>query len=98
VLYVDYFPMHYRIGLYEELARRMEVDFVFFSDERERWHNPMIKATDSGEYRRLPLRRVSLAGHHATPGIVRAIAPDRYDAVIKGLNGRVMLPLTYLTA
>jgi hypothetical protein len=78
VLYVDYFPAHYRIGLYEELARRMDVDFVFFSDERERWHNPMIKATACGEFRRLGLRRVSLAGQHATAGIVRAIAPQRY--------------------
>jgi glycosyltransferase involved in cell wall biosynthesis len=30
--------------------------------------------------------------------MVRALSPSRYDAVIKNLNGKLMLPLTYLTA
>jgi glycosyltransferase involved in cell wall biosynthesis len=33
-----------------------------------------------------------------TPGIVTALRPGRYDAVVKTLNGKLMMPLTYLTA
>jgi glycosyltransferase involved in cell wall biosynthesis len=98
IAFIDYFPTHYRIGLYEDLARRMEVDFIFFSDERERWQSAAIKAAADGDYRRLDLRRTRIAGQSVTPGIVGALGSRRYDAVVKTLNGKLMLPLTYLTA
>src|SRR3954454_4407536 len=98
IAFIDYFPTHYRIGLYEEIARRMEVDFIFFSDERERWQSAAIKAAAGGDYRRVDLRRIRIAGQSLTPGIVAALRPQRYDAVVKTLNGKVMMPLTYLTA
>jgi glycosyltransferase involved in cell wall biosynthesis len=98
IMFIDYFPTHYRIGLYEEIARRMEADFVFFSDERERWQNRAIKAAHGGDYRRVDLRRVRIAGQSVTPGLVTALSARRYDAVVKGLNGKMMLPLTYATA
>ena len=42
IAFVDYFATHYRKRLYEELAQRMEVDFYFFADERERYWNRKI--------------------------------------------------------
>jgi glycosyltransferase involved in cell wall biosynthesis len=98
IAFIDYFPTHYRTRLYEEVARRMEADFIFFSDERERWQNPAIRAAQGGDYRRLEMRRTRIAGQPATPGIVAALGRRRYDAVIKALNGKLMMPLTYLTA
>ena len=98
VAFIDYFPTHYRRGLYEELARRMEVDFYFFSDERERWQSRAISAAHGGDYRRVDLRRMRGAGQAFTPGTALTLSPKRYDAVIKSLNGKIMLPLTYATA
>lgn len=98
IAFIDYFPPHYRRGLYEEIARRADADFLFFSDEREKWQNRMIAAERGGDYRLVELGRVRIAGQALLPGIVRQLSPRRYDAVIKNLNGKLMMPLTFLTA
>ena len=97
VAFVDYFATHYRRRLYEELAQRMDVDFYFFADERERYWNRKIPLVRDGAFRRVELRRVRVLGQSFMPGIVRALSRRRYDAVVKCLNGRLMLPLTFLT-
>jgi glycosyltransferase involved in cell wall biosynthesis len=98
IAFIDYFPPHYRRGLYEELARRTDADFLFFSDEREKWQNRKIRADRGGEYRVVELRKIRIAGQALLPGIVRRLSPQRYDAVIKNLNGKLMMPLTFMTA
>ena len=97
IAFINYFCPHYRLRLFEEVARRMETDFYFFADERERYWNRKIPLVRDGAFRRVELRRVRLLGQAAMPGIVRALRLDRYDAVVKCLNGRLMLPLTYVT-
>ncbi len=95
IAFVDYFPTHYRRSLYEELARRFDADFYFFADARERYWNRRIPLVQDGEFRWVELRRFRIAGQAVTPGIARALSSGRYDAVIKSLNGKLMLPLTY---
>ena len=95
IAFVDYFPTHYRRSLYEELARRFDADFYFFADERERTWNRQIPFVAQGEFRQVQLRRFRIAGQAVMPGVVRAVAAKRYDVVIKNLNGKLMLPLTY---
>ena len=97
IAFINYFCPHYRLRLFEEVARRMETDFYFFADERERYWNRKIPLVREGAFRRVELRRVRVAGQSFMPGIVRALRRDRYDAVVKCLNGRLMLPLTYVT-
>ena len=48
IAFIDYFATHYRRRLYEELARRMDVDFYFFADERERYWNRKIPLVARG--------------------------------------------------
>jgi glycosyltransferase involved in cell wall biosynthesis len=98
IAFIDYFPPHYRRGLYEEIGRRMEADFYFFADERERWHNKALKAEHDGDYRRVDMWRTRVAGQAVMPGIALALSRRRYDAVVKSLNGKLMLPLTYIAA
>lgn len=98
IAFIDYLPTHYRRALYEELGRRMDADFYFYADERERYWNKALPLVGDGRFRRVELRRFRIAGEAFMPGIVRTVSAERYDAVIKSLNGRVMLPLTYLTA
>jgi len=96
IAFINYFCPHYRLRLFEEVARRMDADFYFFADERERYWNRRIPLVREGDFRRVALRRVRIAGQSFMPGIVRALSRRRYDAVVKCLNGRLMLPLTYL--
>jgi glycosyltransferase involved in cell wall biosynthesis len=98
IAFIDYFATHYRRRLYEELARRMDADFYFFADERERYWNRKIPLVEAGEFRRVELRRYRVAGQAVMPGLALRLHPGRYDAVIKSLNGKLMLPLVYGTS
>ena len=92
---MDYFCPHYRRPLFEELARRMEMDFYFFSDARDKWWNSRLPTIEDGDFRRIALRRYRIAGEPFMPALPLRLRPDRYDAVIKNLNGRLMLPSLY---
>ncbi len=98
IAFIDYFATHYRRRLYEELAQRMEVDFYFFADERERYWNRKIPLVEAGEFRRVELRRYRVAGEAVMPGLALELSPRRYDAVVKSLNGKLMLPVVYLAS
>ena len=98
IAFIDYFATHYRRTLYEELARRMEVDFYFFADERERYWNRKIPLVESGDFRRVELRRYRIAGQAVMPGLGLVLSSRRYDAVVKSLNGKLMLPIVYGTS
>jgi len=98
IAFIDYFATHYRRRLYEELARRTDADFYFFADERERYWNRKIPLVEGGDFRRVELRRYRIAGQAVMPGIVRRLDRGRYDAVIKSLNGKLMLPLVFGTS
>jgi glycosyltransferase involved in cell wall biosynthesis len=95
IAFIDYFATHYRRRLYEEIARRMDADFYFFADERERYWNRKIPLVQEGDFRRVELRRYRVAGQAVMPGLALRLHPGRYDAVIKSLNGKLMLPLVY---
>jgi glycosyltransferase involved in cell wall biosynthesis len=95
IAFIDYFPTHYRRRLYEEIADRIDADFYFFSDQRERWSNPNIPHAPGGNYRRVDLPRYRLAGQSIMPGIAARILGGQYDAVIKSTNGKLMLPMVY---
>jgi glycosyltransferase involved in cell wall biosynthesis len=96
VAFIDYFPTHYRRRLYEEIAERMDTDFYFFADEqKDRTWNRRIPLVHDGAYRRMELKRYRLAGQSVMPGVARPILAGRYDAVVKNLNGKLQLPLTF---
>jgi glycosyltransferase involved in cell wall biosynthesis len=89
---------HYRIGTFETLARYHDVDFLFFSQGHESYwdkHHGLSLGHFRGEY---------LPGFHLIPKVritptlaTRLLGAD-YAAVIKCINGRFALPLTYLIA
>jgi glycosyltransferase involved in cell wall biosynthesis len=98
VALISNFCPHYRRPLYEELARRMEMDFYFFSEGDERYWNPRLPVEQTGAFRRVPLRRVSVAGNPLLPALASRLSRRRYDAVIVGLTGRLMVPYAYAAA
>src|SRR5690349_9196265 len=95
IAFIDYFPTHYRHRLYEEVRRRMDTDFYFYADERERYWNPKIPLATQRNFNRVDLRRYRVGGEAVMPGIAARVLARRYDAVIKSLNGKLQLPLTY---
>jgi glycosyltransferase involved in cell wall biosynthesis len=99
IAFIDYFPTHYRRSLYAEIARRADVDFYFYSDQRERWADPNVPAAwGEGGFRQIDLPSYRVAGEAVMPGVARRILARRYDAVIKSPNGKVMLPMIYGSA
>jgi glycosyltransferase involved in cell wall biosynthesis len=98
VALISNFCPHYRRPLYEELARRMEMDFFFFSEGGERYWNQRLPIEREGDFRRVPLRRVQVLGQPLLPGLAGRLTPARYDAVIVGLTGRLMVPFAYAVA
>ncbi len=95
IAFVDYFCPHYRKPLFEELARRTEADFYFFSDQRDRWWNSRIPLARDGDFRRIELPRMRIGSEAFLPTLPLQINRQRYDAVVKNLNGRVMLSSLY---
>jgi glycosyltransferase involved in cell wall biosynthesis len=93
IAFVDYFCPHYRRGLFEEIARRTEADFYFFSDSQDRWWNKRIPVERGGDFRRVRVPRLRIGRESFLPTLPFAVG--RYDAVVKNLNGRVMLSTLY---
>lgn len=98
VALISNFCPHYRTPLYEELARRMEMDFYFFSDGGERYWNQSLPVEQAGAFSRVALRRVHVLGQPLLPGLVARLTTARYDAVIVGMTGRLMVPYAYALA
>jgi hypothetical protein len=71
---------HYRRPLYELLAQRLDVDFYFFSEGRERYISDTLPL-EHGAFRTCPLRRVSVLGEPFTPGIASRLLSCSYDVV-----------------
>ncbi len=71
------------------------MDFYFFSDGRDKWWNSRLPTIEDGDFRRIALRRYRIAGESFVPSLPLRLTADRYDAVIKNLNGRLMFPSLY---
>jgi glycosyltransferase involved in cell wall biosynthesis len=85
---------HYRLPLFDLLAQRFEIDFYFHSEGEERYWSPHLRPI-SGNFRRVPLRRVRVLGQPLLPGLASRLTRDRYDVVVKCLNGRLMVPYVF---
>lgn len=98
VLLVSNFCTHFLVKPFEELARRLDIRFVFFSDGKEGYWETANKL-HSGEFKHVYLDGFELAPKlRVTPGLVRELATTDADAIVMSLTGRIALPLTYMFA
>lgn len=89
---------HYRIATFERLARYHEIDYLFFSAGHEPYwdrRHGVSMGHFNGEY--LPGFHL-LPGLRIVPALVARLLQADYSAVIKCINGRFALPLTYMMA
>jgi glycosyltransferase involved in cell wall biosynthesis len=88
---------HYRRPLFEELARRFELECFFFASTEPYW-NPLLPSFERGNFVEVDLPRRRVLGEPLMPGLARRLTRSRYDAVVMGLAGRLMLPYVFATA
>jgi glycosyltransferase involved in cell wall biosynthesis len=88
---------HYRRPLFELLARRFDLECFFFASSEPYW-NPLLPAFEQGDFAEVDLPRHSVLGEPIMPGLARRLTRSRYDAVVMGLAGRLMLPYVFAVA
>lgn len=89
---------HYRLPLYEELQKLLELEILFYSDGGEwYWQN---NEQPSGESLRSVrwLPGVWVGRTRLVPALIPALLHADFDVVIKDPNGKFALPITYLMA
>ncbi|MSR05504.1 MAG: glycosyltransferase family 1 protein [Gemmatimonadetes bacterium] len=98
ILFVSNFCPHYRVRTYEMLAKRADTRFVFFSPGDE-WYWGQAHGRQSGDFPHEYLRGFSLTPWvRVTPKLVPVVARFDGDVIIKCINGRFALPVTFLIA
>lgn len=93
LLFVTNLLTHYRKPLYEELARRVPVRYVFFSDGGE-WYWQGGQATSDAIDSVRP-RGFWLGRTRITPGLAARVLRGDYDVVVTGLVGKFALAASY---
>ena len=88
---------HYRIKTFELMARRFDIDFYFFSAGDD-WYYQQEHDVHAGQFRFRGLSGFHLGRTRITPGLLLALLHGDYDVYIKCINGRFVLPVTYLAA
>jgi glycosyltransferase involved in cell wall biosynthesis len=98
VLLVTNVPTHYRMPLYEELQRRVDLDVVFYSDGQEwYWRQTSAPPTQSLRSART-LHGFWVGRTRLVPSLVPLVLTTDADVVVKDPNGKFALPVTYLAA
>ena len=98
VLMVHNFATHYTVKLFGCLATRVRLRVLFFSGGGEwYWLKKTRVQRELGVCHKY-LRGVRLLGSRITPGLISEVLFGRYDVVIKCINGRFALPMTFLCA
>jgi glycosyltransferase involved in cell wall biosynthesis len=92
-LFVTNLLTHYRKPLYETLATRAPVRYVFFSDGGE-WYWRGEQAT-SGVIDAVTLRGWWLGHTRVTPGLAVEVLRGRYDVAVTSLVGKFALAVSY---
>ncbi len=88
---------HYRIGAFESLHRKYDIDFYFFSDGKEK-HFLQEGGVHGGNFKYRYLAGFILFGQRITPALIFHLIKKKYDIVIKCTNGRFALPVTFIVS
>ncbi|KAA3614006.1 MAG: glycosyltransferase [Calditrichaeota bacterium] len=89
---------HYRKKLFEELAKKYSINYLFFSGGEE-FYNDGLGNQNLGEFTGRYLKGVDFGPHlRLTPGLLPEILFRKTDVFIKCINGPVPLLLTFLAA
>lgn len=96
-VFVTNFCPHYRVQTFAALSRHVEVTFYFYSSGGEKY---WLKehGTRRGDFACEYLSGMDIGHTRITPGLVSRLWNEDYDTVIKCINGKFALAVTYLIA
>ncbi len=97
VALVTNFAQYYRIPVYEEIARRFDAQFFFFSKGDESYWLPQ-HGVASGGFPQTSLASFRLLGTAIAPALPVRLWRGDFDVYLSGIVGRFALPVTYLLA
>ena len=98
VLVVANVLTHYRLPLYEELQRYVDLELIFFSNGQEwYWQRTEEPASETLANARW-LRGWWLGRTRIAPGLLPVVWRSPADVIVKDLTGKFALPVTYLLA
>ncbi|KAB2880957.1 glycosyltransferase family 4 protein [bacterium] len=98
IAYITNVCSHYRVGLYEKIASQHNADFYFFSEGNE-WYAEKKHDRGFGRFNAIQLRGFNmLRGLLITSGLPSRLFLGGYSVFIKCINGKFVLPVTYLIA
>ena len=97
VVWVHNFATHYTVGLFQLLSQRLPIEFLFFSCGGDRfWLRK--NGTQRGAFPHEYLNGVRLFGTRLVPSLPYRLWRGNYSAIIKCVNGKFTLPITYAIA
>jgi len=97
-VFVTHFCPHYRVKTFEKLARLYDMEFLFYSQGKE-WYGQGIHGIRRGNFRHKYLRGFQLTTRtRVAPSLLRHLWGQNYGVIVKCINGRFALPVTYLVA
>ncbi len=97
VALVTNFVQYYRVPVYEELSRRFDMRFFFFSQGDEPYWLPQ-HGVSAGNFRATSVPSVRVAGTAVAPSLPGRLWRGDFDVYLSGIVGRFALPVTYLVA
>jgi glycosyltransferase involved in cell wall biosynthesis len=98
VAFVTNICPHYRVNTFETLAQKLSIEFLFYSLGNERYW-PQSHGVRAGNFPHTYLPGFHLRrGTRIVPSLPRRLWKGDYDVIIKCINGRFALPVTYITA
>ena len=98
VAMVTNFAPHYRVKMFEALAALTDLECFFHSDGGE-WYWQKAHGVNTGGFRARYLPGFWLGGARVVPTLLaELLRAPRFDAVVKCINDRFALPVTYLAA
>jgi glycosyltransferase involved in cell wall biosynthesis len=89
---------HYRVRTFELLAERRQVRFFFFSESRVEKYWERRNPTDLGRFQGEKISALKVGRFRFVPGLYRHLLFDRYDVLVKCINGKLPLLLSYCIA
>ena len=98
VLVVANVLTHYRLPLYEELQKQVDLELIFFSDGQEwywrRTEEPSGETLDNARW----MWGIWLGRTRIVPTLPAAVWRSKADVIIKDPTGKFAIPATYLVA
>lgn len=97
IFFITNFCPHYRLETFEIISQKLNVEFIFFSEGKEKYWQTE-HGIKKGNFRNRYLNGFYIGDTRITPILPLILLFKKYDIIIKCINGKFALPITFLIA